>query len=235
MKPMATATCFAPVRRWMLFPNRCSSCALGPGPAAGLRRHWYAIVQVAATTLSLTLLFTAPTRASSELVAMEEPASETRPIEIVSGVTYRAGARLTIPGTGWSFVVPEHWQSSRPDDADMPFLTPEEGKDLGMLFPLTGATRESIREQLSQPLSLLHGISFIPAGSQIENETSIAQSYQGEDMVGRALAVLGPGEAAVIYFLMGPPHDAALFQSVLEQLGQSTHFGEPGAERGPGL
>lgn len=104
-----------------------------------------------------------------------------------------------------------------------------------MLFPLTGTTRESVREQMSEPLSLLHGISFVPAGSQIENETSIAQSYQGEDMAGRALAVLGPGAVAVIYFLMGPPHDAALFPSVLEQLGESTHFGVPGAERGPGL
>lgn len=104
-----------------------------------------------------------------------------------------------------------------------------------MLFPLTAVTRESVREQLSEPLSLLHGISFIPAGSQIENETSIAQSYQGEDMAGRALAVLGPGDVAVIYFLMGPHLDAALFQSVLEQLGQSTRFDVVGFERSPGL
>ncbi len=235
MKPMATATCFAPVRRWMLFPDRCSRRAVRPGPVVGLRRRGYAIVQIAVATLSLTVLLTAPTRASSDPVAMEEPAAETRPIEIVAGVVYPAGTRLSIPGTAWSFVVPAHWQSSRPNDADMPFLTPEEGKDLGMLFPLTGTTRESVREQMSEPLSLLHGISFVPAGSQIENETSIAQSYQGEDMAGRALAVLGPGAVAVIYFLMGPPHDAALFPSVLEQLGESTHFGVPGAERGPGL
>ena len=235
MKRMATATCFAPVRRWMRLPSRRSSRAPRRESTADLCRHRNVIVQIAVATLSATLFLTATARASLEPVVVEEQASETRPIEIVSGVTYRAGSRLAIPGTGWSFMVPEHWQSSRPDDVDMPFLTPEEGKDLGMLFPLTGATRESVREQLSQPLSLLHGISFIPAGSQVENETSIAQSYQGEDMAGRALAVLGPGDAAVIYFLMGPPHDAALFQSVLEQLGQSTHFGEQGAGRGPDL
>jgi len=166
---------------------------------------------------------------------MVEQASDSRSTQIVSGVTYRAGTRLTIPGTRWSFVVPDHWQSSRPDDAEMPFLTPEDGQDLGMLFPLTEVTRESVREQLSQPLSLLHGVSFIPAGSQTENETSIAQSYQGEGMAGRALAVLGPGNVVVIYFLMGPPQDAATFESVLEQLRQSTHFGEPGDEHGVGL
>lgn len=232
---MATATSFAPVRQSTLFPSRRSGRAWRHECAVGPCRRRNAIVQIAVAILSLTLLLTAPARASLEPVAVEERASETRPIEIVAGVVYRAGTRLTIPGTEWSFVVPEHWQSSRPNDADMPFLTPEEGKDLGMLFPLTGVTRELVREQLSEPLSLLHGISFVPAGSQIENETSIAQSYQAEDMAGRALAVLGPGDAAVIYFLMGPPLDAALFQSVLEQLGQSTHFDEAGAKRSPGL
>ncbi len=218
----------------MPFPSRRSNRALWRESAAGLRRYWCVIVQMIAAILSLSVLGTVSARAASESVGVDERAQETPSVEIVSGVIYRAGTRLTIPGTQWSFVVPDHWQSNRPDDADMPFLTPEDGQDLGMLFPLTEVTRESVRDQLSQPLSLLHGVSFIPAGAQTENETTIAQSYQGEDMAGRALAVLGPGNAAVIYFLMGP-HDAALFQSVLEQLGQSTRFGEPLAERGVGL
>ena len=232
---MATATSFARVRRWMRCPSSYSRCALRHGLAVGLRRHGYAIGQIAVAGLLLTLLLAPPARATSESVVMVEQASDSRSTQIVSGVTYRAGTRLTIPGTGWSFVVPDHWQSSRPDDAEMPFLTPEDGQDLGMLFPLTEVTRESVREQLSQPLSLLHGVSFIPAGSQTETETSIAQSYQGEGMAGRALAVLGPGNVVVIYFLMGPPQDAATFESVLEQLRQSTHFGEPGDEHGVGL
>lgn len=229
MKRMVTATSFAPVPQSTLFPSRRFSRAWRHESAVGSCWRGSLFVQIAVTTILLTLLLTAPARASSE------PVSETRPIEIIPSVVYPAGTRLTIPGTEWSFVVPEQWQSSRPHDADMPFLIPEGGKDLGMLFPLTAVTRESVREQLSEPLSLLHGISFIPAGSQIENETSIAQSYQGEDMAGRALAVLGPGDVAVIYFLMGPHLDAALFQSVLEQLGQSTRFDVVGFERSPGL
>ncbi len=232
---MATATSFAPVRRWMLFPSRCSGRALWRESAAGRGRHGSVIFQIAAASLLFPLLLADPATAASESMATDERVAEPRSIEIMAGVTYHAGTRLTIPGTAWSFVVPEHWQSNRPDDADMPFLAPEEGQDLGMLFPLNGVTRESVRDQLSQPLSLLHGISFIPAGSQVETETSIAQSYQGEDMAGRALAVLGPGNVAVIYFVMGPPHDAAFFQAVLEQLGQSTHFKESGAEHGVGL
>ena len=227
---MATATSFAPVRRWM--PSRRRASGLGA---------WLTVVgrpvvrQIAVGCLLLDMFFALPIQASMESVAVADTQSEDRPLDVVSGITYRAGARLRIPGTGWSFVVPEGWQSNRPDDAEMPFLTPEEGKDLGMMFPLTEVTRETLREQLREPLSLLHGLSFIPSGSQVETEAWIAQSFAGEEMAGRALAVMGAGNTAVIYFLMGPPQQMSVFQSVLEQLGQSTRFGESGSGRDAGL
>ena len=227
---MATATSFAPVRRWM--PSR--SRASGGGA-------WLTVVgrpvvrQIAVGCLLLDIFFALPIQASMESVAVADTQSEDRPLDVVSGITYRAGARLRIPGTGWSFVVPEGWQSNRPDDAEMPFLTPEEGKDLGMMFPLTEVTRETLREQLREPLSLLHGLSFIPSGSQVETEAWIAQSFVGEEMAGRALAVMGAGNTAVIYFLMGPPQQMSVLQSVLEQLGQSTRFGESGSGRDAAL
>lgn len=191
--------------------------------------------QIAVGCLLLDMFFALPIHASMESVAVADTQNEDRPLDVVSGITYRAGTRLRIPGTGWSFVVPEGWQSNRPDDAEMPFLIPEEGKDLGMMFPLAEVTRETLREQLREPLSLLHGLSFIPSGSQVETEAWIAQSFEGEEMAGRALAVMGAGNAAVIYFLMGPPQQMAVFHSVLEQLGQSTRFGESGPGRDAGL
>ncbi len=191
--------------------------------------------QIAVGCLLLDMFFALPIHASMESVAVADTQNEDRPLDVVSGITYRAGTRLRIPGTGWSFVVPEGWQSNRPDDAEMPFLIPEEGKDLGMMFPLAEVTRETLREQLREPLSLLHGLSFIPSGSQVETEAWIAQSFEGEEMAGRALAVMGAGNAAVIYFLMGPPQQMAVFHSVLEQLGQSTRFGESGSGRDAGL
>lgn len=160
---------------------------------------------------------------------------EDRPRDVDPGVTYRAGIRLRIPGTDWSFVVPDQWQSSRPEDSEMPFLMAEEGKGLGMIFPLADVTRETIRNHLSQPLSLLHGLSFIPAGTEVETETSIARSYQGEDMVGRALAAFGPENRCVIYFVMGPPEDASGFETVLERLRASTRFADPIPGNGIGL
>ncbi len=232
---MATATSFVPVRRWMPPRSWSSGGDASWKAAAGGRRQGRAVVQIAAGCLLLALLFAVPLWASTESTAISETHPEDRPLEIVSGITYRAGARLKIPGTDWSFVVPDRWQSNRPDDAEMPFLMPEAGKELGMIFPLTEVTREAVREQLSQPLSLLHGLSFVPAGPGVETEASVAQSYQGEEMAGRALAVIGPGNIAVIYFLMGPPQEASAFHSILEQLRQSTRFGESGSGRDVGL
>jgi hypothetical protein len=181
------------------------------------------------------MVFALPVQASTESAAVAETHAEDPPLDIVSGITYRAGTRLRIPGTDWSFVVPDGWRGNRPDDAEMPFLMPEEGNALGMMFPLTGVTQDALREQLREPLSLLHGLSFVPAGSQVETDAWIAQSYEGEEMAGRALAVRGADNAAVIYFLMGPPQEMAVFHSVLEQLGQSTRFGGSGSGRDAAL
>jgi len=225
---MATATSFAPVRRWM--PSRSRV----PGgdvrwTVAGRLRQESVVRQLAASCLLLNIFFVLPVGASTESAVVAETHVEDRPLDAVSGTTYRSGTRLRITGTDWSFVVPDGWQGNRPDDAEMPFLIPEEGKELGMMFPLTGVTRDGLREQLREPLSLLHGLSFIPAGSQAETEAWIAQSYEGEDLAGRALAVMGAGDKAVIYFLMGPPQELPVFHSVLEQLGQSTRFSEAGS------
>ncbi|MGC3973359.1 MAG: hypothetical protein QM771_03130 [Nitrospira sp.] len=203
--------------------------------AVGRLKPRHVVRQVAAGCLLLNMFFALPLHASREFAAVADAHIEDRPLDVVSGITYRAGTRLRIPGTGWSFVVPDGWQSNRPEDAEMPFLIPEDGKELGMIFPLAEVTRDALREQLREPLSLLHGLSFIPAGSQEETEAWIAQSYEGEEMAGRALAVMGADNKAVIYFLMGQPSKMPGFHSVLEQLGQSTRFGESSAGRDTGL
>lgn len=225
---MATATSFAPVRRWMPSRSRISDGDVW-WTVAGRLRQEPVVRQLAASCLLLNIFFVLPVGASTESAVVAENHVEGRPLDAVSGTTYRAGTRLRIPGTDWSFVVPDGWQGNRPDDAELPFLIPEEGKELGMMFPLTGVTRDGLREQLREPLSLLHGLSFIPAGSQVETEAWIAQSYEGEELAGRALAVMGADDTAVIYFLMGPPQERPVLQSILEQLAQSTRFSQAGS------
>lgn len=193
------------------------------------------VLPIAVFSLLLTSMSSTTVWAGSELAAAADIQQEDRPLEVESGVIYRAGTRLRIPGTAWSFVVPDRWQSNRPEDSEMPFLMAEAGKGLGMIFPLADVTREAVRDHLSQPLSLLHGLSFIPAGTEVETETSIARSYQSEDIVGRALAALGPENICVIYFVVGPQEEASGFEAVLERLGESTRFADPIPGHGIGL
>ncbi len=235
MKPMATATSFAPVLRWILLPNRFVGGGSSTGTATSGRSPVHAVLSIAVGCILLPLLLPPPAWADLESVATTETQESSLMLDVEPGVTYRAGARLRIPGTDWSFLVPTGWQSTRPEDSEMPFLTAEEGKGLGMIFPLTDVTREMVRDHLSQPLSLLHGLSFIPAGVEADTDLSIARSYQGEDLAGRALAVLGPGNTSVIYFLMGPPDEAPGYQFVLEGLGHSTRFAASVSGRDAGL
>jgi hypothetical protein len=117
----------------------------------------------------------------------------------------------------------------------MPFLMAQEGKGFGMIFPLADMTREAIRDQLSQPISLLHGLSFIPAGSSAETDTSMTRTYEGEDLIGSALAAFGPENYCVIYFIVGPREEASGFDGVLEQLRTSTRFADGQSRQEIGL
>jgi hypothetical protein len=234
MKPMATAICFVLVRRWMPFPNgqECDDLVVKLAAGALSLRGLASLIAILCW-LHLSPLCESASASSASSVGVISP-QETFPREVVPGSTYLGGTRLRIPSTGWSFVVPEGWQSSRPEDSEMPFLMAQEGKGLGMIFPVADMTRDAVRDQLSQPLSLLHGLSFVPAGSMTETETSITRNYEEEDMIGRALATFGPDDQCVIYFLMGPREEAAGFDSVLDQLGASTRFADlpPGPEIG---
>lgn len=224
MKLMVIATSFAPVHRWMLLPSLYVPCRAFMATSAFRLPSLCAVLSVAAVCLLLVSTRSVSVYAGEEPAASADIRQEDRPRDVDAGVTYRAGTRLKIPGTDWSFVVPERWQSNRPEDSELPFLIAEEGRGLGMMFPLIDVTREAVRDHLSQPLSLLHGLSFIPAGIEVETETSITRSYQSEGVVGQALAALGPENACVIYFVMGPPEEAAGFEAMLERLRQSTRF-----------
>jgi hypothetical protein len=160
--------------------------------------------------------------------------SERPAVDVEIGRSYAAGTRLRIPTTGWSFTVPDHWQSTRPPDSDLPLLMSEDGRSFGMMFPLQDTTRETIRQQLEEPLSLLHGLSFIPTGAVAETDGWIGRAYSGEGMIGQASAVFGPSGACLMYFIMGPADGTGNYDEVLSVLRDSTRFiepqGQPGSE-----
>ncbi|MBX3237553.1 MAG: hypothetical protein KF814_15490 [Nitrospiraceae bacterium] len=150
------------------------------------------------------------------------------PVQAEPGQVYGAGTRLLISPTGWSFAVPDAWKSSRPPEADSPLLMSVDGQSLGLIFPLRNMTRDAIRAQLEEPLSLLHGLAFVPAGSLKETNEAIGRSYSGEGMVGQALAVFGPDDVCVMYFIMGPVDELSTNETVLQALQRTTRFESAG-------
>ena len=98
-----------------------------------------------------------------------------------------------------------------------------------MMFPLTHATDEEVENELAQPLALSQGVSFVPTGSLSRAESRLRRSYVSEATVGRALAVKGPSDQWIIYFLMGPDSESGTYDTVLDRLADTTHFAAGGS------
>ncbi len=227
MKPMVIETCSAPVPRWR--PHRSTQRRWGvplrPFVACGAL---FVLNALSVTVTTASVSSAEPSPKSGLLVRPEgiDVSSAERVLEAEPGQVYGAGTRLRISPTDWSFAVPEAWKSSRPPESDLPLLMSLDGQGLGLIFPLRNVTREAIRAQLEEPLSLLHGLAFVPAGSLKETEGAIGATYSGEGMVGHALAVFGPDDVCVMYFIMGPGEEASDYDAVLQALQRTTRFEE---------
>ena len=147
------------------------------------------------------------------------------PVDLLPGGNYASGITLRIPSQGCSFKVPVQWHATVFEDADLPFLISDEGRSMGMMFPLAHASAEEVEDELAQPLSLSQGVIFVPTGALMRTESRFRRSYVSEATVGRALAVKGPPDRWMIYFLMGPSDESESFDAVLDQLADSTKFG----------
>jgi hypothetical protein len=146
------------------------------------------------------------------------------PMDLSPGGNYAAGITVRIPGQGWSFEVPAQWHATVFEDAELPFLISDEGRSMGMMFPLAHATAEDIESELAQPLSLSQGVVFVPTGALMRAESRLRRSYVSDTTVGRALAVKGPVDQWIIYFLMGPDSESTTYDAVLDRLADSTQF-----------
>ena len=155
------------------------------------------------------------------------------PVDLSPGGNYASGVTLRIPTQGWSFTVPAQWHATVFEDSDLPFLISDEGRSMGMMFPFAHATAEDIENELGQPLALSQGVSFVPTGSLTRTASRLRRSYVSDATVGRALAVKGPSDQWIIYFLMGPVSESESYDAVLDRLADSTEFGVEGSGSQP--
>lgn len=160
----------------------------------------------------------------------DEQSSESRPaegsVDLAPGGNYQSGTILHIPGRGFTFTIPHGWHATVFEDSELPFLISDEGRGLGMIFPLAQVTADGVENELGQPLALSHGVSFVPTGILGRTETRLTRSYLSDSSIGRALALLGPANDCVIYFLMGPENEAGVYEQTLDELATSTRFVE---------
>ena len=165
-----------------------------------------------------------PTAKAEERPSESRPAEES--VDLAPGGNYQSGTILHIPGKGFTFMIPHGWHATVFEDSELPFLISDEGRGLGMIFPLAQVTADSVENELGQPLALSHGASFVPTGALGRTDTRFTRSYLGDSSIGRALALLSPSNDCVIYFLMGPENEAGAYEQTLDELATSTRFVE---------
>ncbi len=168
---------------------------------------------------------TCPPIAKAEEGSSESPPAE-ESVDLAPGGNYQSGTILHVPGKGFTFTIPRGWHATVFEDSELPFLISDEGRGLGMIFPLAQVTADGVENELGQPLALPHGVSFVPTGALGRTDTRLTRSYLSDSSIGRALALLSPSRDCVIYFLMGPENEAGAYELTLDELATSTRFGE---------
>jgi len=175
------------------------------------------------TLMGPTVMDTPTTKAEERPSGMHPPEQS---VDLSPGGNYQAGTVLHIPGKGFTFTIPRGWHATVFEDSELPFLMSDEGRGLGMIFPLGQVTADAVEHELGQPVTLSQGVSFVPAGVLGKTETRLTRSYVSDSSIGRALALLSPAHDCVIYFLMGPEHEAGSYEQTLDELATSTRFVE---------
>lgn len=165
-----------------------------------------------------------PTAKAEERPSESRPAEES--VDLAPGGNYQSGTILHIPGKGFTFTIPRGWHATVFEDSELPFLISDEGRGLGMIFPLAQIIADGVENELGQSLALSHGVSFVPTGTLGRTDTRLTRSYLSDSSIGRALALLSPTHDCVIYFLMGPENEAGAYEQTLDELATSTRFVE---------
>jgi hypothetical protein len=154
------------------------------------------------------------------------PPSAIRQLEVRDlrvGEQYREGTRIRSPFVGVSFVVPKNWRSSLLAGSVV-FLDSSVTAGLWTIHLLTDVSRETVRDQLSEPQSIEAGFVLHPVGSIQEEGQKLIGRYAAGDDVGVTVALLGPARNAVIYQFVGRKTERDIYERLAEELAASTQF-----------
>ncbi len=154
-------------------------------------------------------------------------------VEVRAGEEYGSGTRIRVGTAGVSFVIPQDWSGGLPPDSPV-FILGSLGKPgFGLVFFLRDVSTEDIAARMSAVQPIAHDLMFEPTGPVKTIGARLEAAYTGGDMIGRALALMGPSRKGVLYFFGSLPDEAAALDRLLEELAATTVFDGDGSSEAP--
>lgn len=186
-------------------------------------RVWPAVL----TAIVLLHVGGALARSQGDVDVLQGGASSVEDLRL--GRFYQGGTRLRIPRLGVSFTVPHEWRASLPAGSQVIHLDSPRRAGIGIILLLPGVTPDEVAARMQEPLALEEAYVLDPTGPVERKGLRLSASYLRGNQIGRALALLGPRDQALVYMLVGPQEQAAYYEQVLTALARSTEFLGPEA------
>ena len=154
---------------------------------------------------------------------------------LVDGRKYAAGARLSSARYGVSLVVPAGHEAVYGEDADAGALVvgAPDAEGAGLAILRTGQSIAQLTAILNERQTLDQDTVLEPAGAARAQGSRVTARYLNDELVGRAIGLLGPNGTSVLLMYFGPRASEQRYASLLEQLAASVRFSTPAAGRPP--
>jgi hypothetical protein len=150
------------------------------------------------------------------------PEPVVRDVEV--GRQYGAGTRVRSPQSGVSFVIPSEWSGGVPEGGEVFLLGSQTRSGMGLISALHDMTAQEIAGQLDEPQVLDDTLTLHPVGSAVMVGNQVTASYRSGELIGHAVALVGPANVALLYLYLGPKDHTGYYRRLLDGLVASTQF-----------
>lgn len=157
-------------------------------------------------------------------------------VEAVSGQVYPGGTRVEFPDMGLSFVVPEEWMGSIPEES-VAFVMGSETQP-GIMLALTheAESAEELVENLAEPMPLDEGVTLHAQGQPVVELPWVKVPLLATDgtgyLPGYLMALVrqgGPGALYIAFGQAGPQR----YQRLVSEMAASTQITTPRPDATP--
>ncbi len=184
----------------------------------------FLIVALRSLSILFALLEPVVYDAQAETKSGPDVGQETSTQDIKAGQQYGSGIRVRAPTLGASFVIPKDWLGGMPPGSQAFLLGSNTKAGLGLAVMFHAVTPQEVADQLNEPQALEEGFVLHPVGSAKRVGNRMTASYHAGEHVGRAVAVLGPEQNAIVYLFTGPKDQGAYYDALIEEIAASTQF-----------